>query len=127
MDLIQFNKVNQELSLFSEDEAINLGNLFKNLYMSYNGFSNYCYHAMNERQKLLFEIQKYNFCAHELTLYLDVNRTSRQLCELRDNFINKSKKLTQKFEEQYGPLSPSHAYCKDGFNWVKGPWPWENL
>ena len=43
MDILQYDKhYNKNINLFNADEAINLGNLFKDLYMSYQGFSNYC-------------------------------------------------------------------------------------
>ncbi len=126
MDLIQFEHYpKHNIRLFSPDEAINLGNLFKDLYMSYNGFSNYCYSGMNEKTKLLFEIQKYCFCAHELNLYLDNNKNNCELFELYNQYKNKADKLTCLYEEKYGPLSVDASKCERKFNWIKGPWPWE--
>ena len=39
--------------LFDAQEAIMLGNLFKELYMSYRGFSNYCLQPQNKKQQAL--------------------------------------------------------------------------
>lgn len=128
MDVLYFeNQYKKDLQLFNPEEAINLGNLFKDLYMSYKGFSNYCFSTNNDREKLLFEIQKYNFCIHELNLYLDVNKSNSDMCYLFNKYIEKSNLLTKKYEEEYGPLLAKNCMCKNHFTWKKGPWPWENL
>lgn len=126
MDLIQFDNFHRHhLQLFTPDEAINLGNLFKDLYMSYKGFSNYCFNAMNEREKLLYEVQKYCFCAHEMNLYLDNYGHNCDVYNLYKDYKNKADQYMELYENQYGPLTVEHSNCKNNFNWIKGPWPWE--
>lgn len=127
MDILQYDKhYNKNINLFNADEAINLGNLFKDLYMSYQGFSNYCFQAMNKREKLLFEIQKNNFCAHEINLYLDTHKANNELCQLYHQYLRTSKELTKQYSAEYGPLNISQSNCNNSFEWIKGPWPWEN-
>ena len=127
MDVLHFeNQYRKDLLLFTPDEAINLGNLFKDLYMSYKGFSNYCFNAKNDKEKLLFELQKYNFCIHELNLYLDTNKSNNDICYLFNKYLQKSIDLTNKYEEEYGPLTAKRCMCNKDYIWKKGPWPWEN-
>ena len=66
-------KEENNMCLFDDKEAFMLGNLFKNLYMSYNGFSNYYFQPINERQKKLALVQMYLFVSHEINLYLDLD------------------------------------------------------
>ena len=75
------NAIQQEKNpkLFDPQEAIMLGNLFKDLYMTYNGFSNYCLQPHNRRQQALLEVQMYGFVAHEINLYLDMHPNNQRI------------------------------------------------
>lgn len=112
--------------LFDAKEAFMLGNLFKDLYMTYNGFSNYCIQPMNQRQKALVEVQMYSFIAHEINLFLDIYPNNQRMIELYHDFANKAKEATVAFEKEFGPLTVSDSSTKVPFEWVQGPWPWEN-
>lgn len=111
--------------LFEPDEAFMLGNLFKDLYMSYKGFSNYCLQPMNQRQKALLDVQINAFVAHEINLYLDMHPNNQRMVELYTEFANKTKEATKTFEEQFGPLEVANSTNETPFQWVQGPWPWE--
>ncbi|MDE6954130.1 MAG: spore coat protein CotJB [Erysipelotrichales bacterium] len=111
--------------LFEPDEAFMLGNLFKDLYMSYKGFSNYCLQPMNQRQKALLDVQINAFVAHEINLYLDMHPNNQRMVELYTEFANKAKEATKAFEEQFGPLEVADSINETPFQWVQGPWPWE--
>ncbi len=111
--------------LFEPDEAFMLGNLFKDLYMSYKGFSNYCLQPMNQRQKALLDVQINAFVAHEINLYLDMYPNNQRMVELYTEFANKTKEATKAFEEQFGPLEVANSINQTPFQWVQGPWPWE--
>ena len=116
---------NNNLMLFDSLEGFMLGNLFKNLYMSYRGFSNYFFQSENERQDLLTKYQMYSFSAHELNLYLDTHPKDQHALSLFNDFIQKKKEAKKIFEKKYGPLDVNFNTNKDFFEWTKGPWPWE--
>lgn len=111
--------------LFTPEEAFMLGNLFKNLYMSYQGFSNCCLQPLNQRQRLLLNVQIYQFVAHEINLYLDMHPNNQNMIELYREYVKKAQKATEEFEKNYGPLVVSDASSKCLFEWLQGPWPWE--
>lgn len=111
--------------LFDPQEAFMLGNLFKNLYMTYNGFSNYCLQPHNRRQQALLEVQMYGFVAHEINLYLDIYPNNQRMVELYTEYAQKAKEATQVFEKEFGPLSVQDTPNQTPFEWVQGPWPWE--
>ena len=111
--------------LFDAQEAISLGNLFKDLYMSYQGFSNYCLQPENARQQALLEVQMYYFVAHEINLYLDMHPHDEKMIQLYEQYIQKAKQSQDVFEKRYGPLEVQNTQNKIPFEWIQGPWPWE--
>ena len=111
--------------LFESDEAFMLGNLFKELYMTYKGFTNYCIQSNNQRQKSLLEVQIYGFVAHEINLFLDIYPDNQRMIDLYVEYANKAREATIAFEEQFGPLTVSDSSNEYPFQWVQGPWPWE--
>ena len=113
------------LDLFEPQEAFMLGNLFKNLYMTYQGFSNYCLQPMNQRQQALLNVQIYEFAAHEVNLYLDTHPQDQSMLDLYQTLIQKVAKAKQEFEDQFGPLTVKACQTNDPFKWIQGPWPWE--
>lgn len=121
------NAIQQEKNpkLFDPQEAIMLGNLFKDLYMTYNGFSNYCLQPHNRRQQALLEVQMYGFVAHEINLYLDMHSNNQRMVELYTEYAKKAKEATAAYEKEFGPLSVQDTPNKTPFEWVQGPWPWE--
>lgn len=114
-----------QINLFDKEEAFMLGNLFKDLYMSYRGFSNYCLQPDNPRQKALLDVQINEFVAHEINLYLDIYPHDQRMVQLYREFVLKAKEATRRYEKQFGPLMVSHSENKTPFQWVQGPWPWE--
>lgn len=119
------NRQNSNPKLFEPQEAFMLGNLFKELYMTYNGFSNYCIQPMSQREQALLEVQIYDFVAHEINLFLDTHPDNKRMIELYQKYAKKAKEATQIFENQYGPLTVQNSSHKIPFEWVQGPWPWE--
>ena len=37
-----------------------------------------------------------------------------------------AKKLKYEYEKMFGPLTPSVNNNTETWEWIKGPWPWEN-
>lgn len=118
--------VTNQMNLFQPQEAFMLGNLFKDLYMSYNGFSNYCLQPMNQRQKALLEVQINGFIAHEINLYLDMHPNDQKMIQMYHEYTQRAVKATEAFERQFGPLTVSSSSTECPFQWIQGPWPWEH-
>lgn len=119
--------VGQEKSpkLFDPQEAFMLGNLFKNLYVSYCGFSNYCLQPQSRKQQMLLEVQINDFVAHEINLYLDTHPQSERMIKLYNEYVKKAKESRKAYEKEFGPLNVQDSSDKTPFEWVQGPWPWE--
>lgn len=77
------------------------------------------------KQEELFKLQKYNFAAYDLLLYLDTHPTDKKAFGLFRELVMKLKRLKSEYEEKYGPLETyNSAYCSS-FKWSESPWPWE--
>ncbi len=77
------------------------------------------------KQERLFEIQKYNFAAYDLLLYLDTHPDDKRAFAMFRELVKKFKKLQSDYENEYGPLEAYNAARFDTFEWLDSPWPWE--
>ena len=77
----------------------------------------------NDKKELLREIQWLTFSIIELAEYLDINPEDRRALCLHNSYANKLRKLTDKYESMYGPLSINCPCNK--WRWLEEPWPWE--
>lgn len=77
------------------------------------------------KQEKLLELQKYNFAAYDLLLFLDTHPEDKTGFAMFRDMVEKMKRLKAEYEEQYGPLEPYSAAKFDTFKWLESPWPWE--
>lgn len=81
------------------------------------------------KQELKRKIHEYDFAIHELVLYLDSHPTSKKGISLLREYRAMRQKLVEEFENKFGKYVvtvndvPLDSGC---FEWLKGPWPWEN-
>lgn len=79
------------------------------------------------REMLLKEIQQLSFRLYDLGLFLDTHPTEESAIALYNVTLNKYKSMVSNFEKLYGPLSRrSDETGTEKWNWINGPWPWEN-
>ncbi len=80
---------------------------------------------MNNREKLLKNVQYYSFAVLESAMFLDTHPE----CAEALAYYNKYKKLWEEakaeFEAKYGPLTIASDANNDCWQWANGPWPWE--
>lgn len=102
------------------------GNLFNNLYIPYKDYKVAQINPKNEEEYLMLMIQIYDFCAHELTLYLDVNPNDQEAIRLRTEYINLAKQALNEYESQYKALNlTSSNLATIPWAWDTKKWPWE--
>lgn len=78
------------------------------------------------RRKLMRELSAYDFVLDELTLYLDSHPNDKNALKMFSQASQKAKELRMRYVQTYGPLTPSENRSDDTWEWIKGPWPWEN-
>ncbi len=76
--------------------------------------------------KLMSYIQKLQFYAIELNLYLDSFPNNQYAREGYDKVSQKLDELIDQYEYEYGTIRNfGSAYVEDPSSWVNQPWPWE--
>lgn len=77
------------------------------------------------KTEALEQIQSYGFAAYDILLYLDTHPKDKKAFSMFKQLVEKTKKLRNDFEKEYGPLTPFSAAGFDEFTWLDSPWPWE--
>lgn len=102
------------------------GNLFKNLYDPYKNYKPAELKPKNERETLLYQVMQYKFALIELNLYLDTHPNDTEMINLYNQYLDIEKKMCDKYESMYGPLTLDSNYLdKNNWVWKNSPWPWE--
>lgn len=77
------------------------------------------------KQEKLCQIQKYNFAAYDMLLFLDTHPDDKKAFRMFKELVEKLKKLKCSYEEEFGPLEAYNAASFSSFKWLDCPWPWE--
>ena len=75
---------------------------------------------------LLEQIRALGFVKVELELYLDTHPNCRTALDYYRKTVDELERLTEEYHNQYGPLVASGNLSTENWNWVNGPWPWQN-
>ena len=70
------------------------------------------------------KLQALDFAIVETTLYLDVYPDCKKALEYHKRLLKERELLTQAMRGTCGPYTSGEVQT-DGWEWVKGPWPWE--
>lgn len=113
-------------SLFTPEVAYNNGNLFSNLYSEYKNYRPAQLSANTEKEKLLLDIGRLSFAAHDLNLYLDLNPNDESMLTLFNDYRKQADSMINEYESKFGPCNISSNSLETGpFKWINSPWPWE--
>ncbi len=77
---------------------------------------------MTGRNAMLNKLSAVQFALWEMHLYLDTHPWDLQMVETHNKTLMKYKMIKKEYEENFCPLT---AEKSQGFEWLKGPWPWE--
>ncbi len=78
------------------------------------------------RTRMLRQIKEVDFVLKDLNLFLDTHPCHKQALEMFANYETKLKALKYEYEKLFGPLTPSTNDNTKTWEWIQGPWPWEN-
>ncbi|MBR3594418.1 MAG: spore coat protein CotJB [Clostridia bacterium] len=81
----------------------------------------------NEREKQLRRLSSVHFALVELNLFLDTHPHDEEALKMFNSYKMKYEALLRAYEQQYGPITTMGVMGNTGWDWVKGPWPWEPL
>ncbi len=77
------------------------------------------------REALLKKLMEASFAAHEANLYLDGHPTDKDALLYFQKESDACRRLTDAYEEEYGPITAYGDGYHDDWQWVKTPFPWE--
>lgn len=78
------------------------------------------------RRKLKKELMAHDFVLTELGLYLNSHPDDQRALQMHCEIAGKAEELRRRFVKAYGPIVAAENKNSENWDWVKGPWPWEN-
>ena len=78
------------------------------------------------RKRLMREIMETDFVLKELNLFLDTHPNHCAALEKFQRFEARAAELKCQYQKMFGPLTPSVNDNLQTWEWIQGPWPWEN-
>lgn len=126
IDKIIVNNYRNDLDLYNINEGFNKGNMFKNIYKPYKNYS-YKVVVNGKRDEMLLKIQEICFLLQDLNLYLDIYPNDIEALKIFNQYNEESLNLKKEYSKMYGPLCLSDSVSNASFEWIKNPWPWENM
>ena len=73
----------------------------------------------------LLELMALDFAIDELGLYLTTHPEDQEVLQLYWSYIRLAREGREKYQQMYGPLLQTDITEKDGYAWLRDPWPWE--
>jgi len=113
-------------NLFAAKEGFLRGNMFRNEYKPYKNLTFINIRPKNDRDAKLFNVMCYSFAITDMNLYLDVHPEDRKALTYLKELIVEEEKAKKEYIMKYGPLNVCDTKG-DKFDWINGPWSWENL
>ena len=80
------------------------------------------------KRELKRRIYELDFAIHELVLFLDTHPTNRKAMELLCEYRKIREELVKVYENRFGTfiVTADDVKPEGCWEWLKGPWPWEN-
>ena len=108
----------------SNEEKYLRGNMFDDLFKPYKNMTYLKPKLKTEREKDLFEIQKYSFMINDYNLYLDIYPDDKNVLNKYNEATDKLHMLKKEYQKKYGPLMVTKGGY-DKYMWSSSPWPWD--
>ena len=111
-------------NLFSNEEALKVGNLFKDMYVPYKNYKVGNINVSNQREKEMLDMQELLFKVNDLNLYLDLNPDDRDMFHTFKNTVKEFKEKKKEYTRKYGPIDLLDKM--DEYSWTSSMFPWED-
>ena len=80
------------------------------------------------KSELKKRIYEFDFALHELNLFLDSHPKNQKAMQLLTEYRRERAALVAEYTARFGQyiVSPCDVSASGCWEWLKGPWPWEN-
>ena len=78
------------------------------------------------KKRFMREIMETDFVLKELNLFLNTHPNHKAALEKFHRHEQRAAKLKYEYQKMFGPLTPSVNDNLETWEWICGPWPWEN-
>ena len=78
------------------------------------------------KRRCLKELMSYDFILTELNLYLNSHPYDKNALKMHSEISDKAETLRKNFTNTFGPLTAANSKNSEKWEWIQGPWPWEN-
>ena len=80
---------------------------------------------LSQQQEMLLEVQKLQFAALDIALYLDTHPNDPVALYRHKMYTDQLKQVKEAYEMQYGPMTIFGHEYGDNWRYINSPWPWE--
>jgi len=81
---------------------------------------------LNRQQEMLLEIQKLQFAAYDLALFLDTHPNDPVALYRHKMYTERLRQVKDAYEAEFGPMTVLSHEVGDNWRYINSPWPWEN-
>lgn len=81
---------------------------------------------MEDKRTLLSRIITCDFVLAETALFLDTHPDCAEALAFYKKYLDMRKSANEDYTSKYGMLTANDYNGENNWQWVKGPWPWEN-
>ena len=81
---------------------------------------------MNEREMLLKRVQVCDFALNDAALFLDTHPDDQAALAYYKKYLALRGEAVEAFTGKFGPLTKGDYDGGARWQWVDGPWPWQN-
>ena len=106
---------------YSRTEALQTGTLFPGLDLPLRGQEN----SGELNGTLQRDLQALGFAVVELGEYLDTHPGDARAAELFRSYSGLYAQAAAAWEAENGPIVQRSAVGESGYDWLRGPWPWQ--
>lgn len=82
--------------------------------------------GLPNKNKLMRQIMELDFAVNELVLFLDTHPDNQNALRRHEELAKRAREAKAKYEDAYGPLTPSAPIAGNYWTWIDNPWPWDN-
>jgi len=118
---------NNDINLFTPDEAFKKGTIFKKLYKQYKNYQPGKINIDNEKDRLMNAVQMYALALNDINLYLAVYPNDKDALKIRKEYLDKYNMAKEEYQKKYPAFCIDYDFdINKSFDIATTNFPWDN-